>query len=110
MAYDEHLAARVRPLVRQHGPVEEKRMFGGLSFMLRGHLAVCASGQGGLLIRVTVEDGEALLDPPEVAPMTMGNQTSKTWLQVAPSALTSDEALETWVARSIAFTLALPPK
>lgn len=85
-------------------------MFGGLSFMLRGHLAVCASGQGGLLVRVTAEDGEALLDPPAVEPMSMGNQTSKTWLQVAPSVVASDEALETWVARSLAVALALPPK
>jgi len=110
MAYDEHLAARVRPLVQQHGPVEEKRMFGGLSFMLRGHLAVCASGQGGLLVRVTAEDSDALIDPPHVQPMTMGDRSSRTWLQVAPSVVTSDEALETWVARSLAVALALPPK
>ncbi|GEP39272.1 hypothetical protein NPS01_29350 [Nocardioides psychrotolerans] len=110
MPYDEHLAARVRPLVQQHGLVEEKLTFGGLSFMVRGHLAVCVSAHGGLLVRVTAPDRDALLDPPHVTPMAMAGRESRTWLQVAPAAVASDEALVAWVARGVAVVHGLPPK
>lgn len=110
MPYDEHLAARVRPLVQQHGPVEEKPMFGGLSFMLGGHLAVCASSQGGLLVRIDAADRDDLLDPPHVTPMAMAGRESRTWLQLSPAVVASDEALESWVARGVAVVDGLPPK
>jgi TfoX/Sxy family transcriptional regulator of competence genes len=101
VAYDEELAERVRELVAEHGVTEEKRMFGGLAFMLGGHLAVCVSGQGGLLLRV----GEAALPGllgEHVAPMVMGGRESRTWVRVSPEALHTDEQLETWVARGVA--------
>ena len=101
MAYDEELAARVRDLVAEHGPAEEKKMFGGLAFMLGGHMACCVSGQGGLLLRVG-EDALPDLLGEHVAPMQMGAQVSSSWARVAPEALTTDDELAAWVARGVA--------
>lgn len=110
MPYDEQLAARVRDLVAEHGPVEEKRMFGGLAFLLGGHLAVCASHEGGLLVRTDGTESEELLAQEHVGPMVMGSQSSRTWLHVAAPALATDDDLATWIARGIATAQALPPK
>jgi TfoX/Sxy family transcriptional regulator of competence genes len=101
MAYDEELATRVRDLVAEHGVPEEKKMFGGLAFMLDGHMAVCVSGQGGLLLKVGEDAMPALLGE-HVAPMVMGGRESRTWVRVAPEALGTDEKLDGWVARGVA--------
>jgi TfoX/Sxy family transcriptional regulator of competence genes len=100
MAYDEALAARVRDLVAEHGVPEEKRMFGGLAFMLHGHMAVCVSGQGGLLLYVGEEAMPALLSE-HVAPMVMGGRESRTWVRVAPDALGTDDQLAEWIGRGV---------
>jgi TfoX/Sxy family transcriptional regulator of competence genes len=101
VAYDEELAQRVRDLVAEHGVSEEKRMFGGLAFMLGGHMAACVSGQGGLLLRVGEDALPGLLGE-HVAPMVMGGRESRTWVRVAPEALRTEAQLETWVARGVA--------
>jgi len=98
MAYDEELAARVREAVAAHGVAEEKRMFGGLAFMLDGRMAVCVSGDGGLLLKVGEEQQPGLLGE-HVAPMVMGTRESSSWVRVAPEGLASDAALAEWVAR-----------
>jgi TfoX/Sxy family transcriptional regulator of competence genes len=98
MAYDEELAARVRELVAEHGVAEEKRMFGGLAFMLDGHMAVCVSGKGGLLLDVGEQEMPALLGD-HVAPMMMGGRESRSWVRVAPEALRTDDELAAWVTR-----------
>ena len=110
MAYDEELAARVREVVQEHGPAEEKRMFGGLAFLLGGHLAVCASHDGGLLVRTDGTDAESLLRDEHVSPMEMGGRTSRTWLRVDAAGLDTDERLEAWVGRGVATARSLPPK
>ncbi|WP_193606814.1 TfoX/Sxy family protein [Nocardioides lijunqiniae] len=110
MPYDEGLAARVRDLVHEHGPTEEKRMFGGLAFMLGGHMAVCASRDGGLLVRTDGSESEALLRLDHVEPMRMGGQSSRTWLRVGPKALASEDQLLAWVERGVATARAQPPK
>ena len=109
MAYDEELAARVRDLVAPHGVTEEKRMFGGLAFMLAGHMAVCVSGQGGLLLKVGEDDMASLLDE-HVAPMVMGGRESRSWVRVAPEALTTDDDLGYWVDRGVTTAKGLSPK
>ena len=101
MAFDAHLADRVRALLQEHGAAEEKKMFGGLAFMLDGHMAVCVSGQGGLLLDVGEEAMPGLLDD-HVAPMVMGGRESRSWARVAPEALVTDGQLEGWVARGVA--------
>ncbi len=101
MAYDEALAARVRDLVAANGVAEEKRMFGGLAFMLGGHMVVCVSGQGGLLLKVG-EDAMPELLGEHVAPMEMGGRESRSWVRVAPEALDADADLAHWVDRGVA--------
>lgn len=114
MAYDEDLADRIRELINDQtdrtGPVEEKKMFGGLSFLLGGHLAVCASGRGGLMVRVPADDLPALVTEEHVTPMEMGGRTSKTWLVVAPEGVRTQRQLAGWVSRGVATARALPPK
>ena len=110
MAYDEELADRIRALISEHGAVEEKKMFGGLSFLLGGHMAVCASGRGGLMVRVSADNHAALQDAEHVGPMVMGGRESKTWLVVAPDGVRTKRQLETWVARGVATARSLPPK
>ena len=83
------------------GLVEEKKMFGGLGFMVAGHLSVCAGSKADLMVRVDPADLPALCEDPAVEPMAMAGRTSKSWVRVAPEAL-SDDALSTWVARGVA--------
>jgi hypothetical protein len=110
MAYDEELAARIRDhLVGE--PVHEKKMFGGLAFLLEGHLAVSASGQGGMLVRVAPADSDALLDEPRVALMRMGKRAPMAgWLRVAPEVLGDDAVLTQWIDRGVAYARSLPPR
>lgn len=98
MPYDEQLAARVRDLLAATDRVEEKSMFGGRAFLLGGNLAVCASHDGGLLVRVAAEDQAELLGE-HVEPMVMAGRASRTWVRVGPAALDTD--LESWVARGL---------
>src|SRR5690348_4792124 len=110
MAYDEMLAARIRELTAGE-PVVEKKMFGGLAFLLGGHMAVAASGQGGLMVRVDPSQTEALLGEPGAAPMEMGGRAPMAgWLRVEASAVADDEALATWVRRGLDHAGSLPPK
>ncbi|QCW49475.1 TfoX/Sxy family protein [Nocardioides dongxiaopingii] len=109
MAHDETLATRVRELIEQ--PAVERRMFGGLAFLLDGNLAVCVSGRGGLLLRVDDDAERArLLTRDQVGPMVMGSRTSTTWLEVGPGALRTRRQLAAWVARGVAAARSRPPK
>lgn len=110
MAYDEELAGRIRDLVAGE-PVIEKKMFGGLAFLLGGNMSVSASGQGGLLVRVDPADTETLLHEPGASPFQMGNRGPMDgWLRVAPEAVGDDAALQVWVERGLAYARSLPPK
>jgi TfoX/Sxy family transcriptional regulator of competence genes len=110
MAYDEELAERIRGMLGDQ-PVVEKKMFGGLAFLLNGHMSVSASGQGGLLVRVDPADSDSLLDEPGVTLMQMGNRKPMDgWLRVAPEAVQDDAALARWVERSLAYARSLPPR
>jgi hypothetical protein len=110
MAYDESLAARIREHLAGE-PVSEKKMFGGLAFLLGGHLAVSASGQGGLLVRCDPADTAALLAESGVARMEMGGRgPMEGWLRVSADAVVDDEALERWVGRGLGYARSLPAK
>jgi hypothetical protein len=110
MAYDEALADRIRELTAGV-PVVEQKMFGGLAFLLGGHMAVAASGQGGLLVRVDPAETEVLLAQPGTGPMEMGGRGPMAgWLRVDASAVAGDEALATWVQRGLDHAGSLPPK
>ena len=110
MAYDEGFAQRVRALVAGQPVVTEKRMFGGLGFMLAGNMAVAAQGKGGLLVRVNPDETEALLTEPGAALMEMGGRSMRGWITVAADAVARDADLRRWVERGVAYAKTLPPK
>ena len=91
MPYDEDLAGRLRELLAGEAGITEKKMFGGLAFLLNGHMSVSASGRGGLLARVDPADTEAALERPHAARMEMGGRSMDGWITVAPEGL-ADEA------------------
>jgi TfoX/Sxy family transcriptional regulator of competence genes len=109
MAYDEELAGRIRDLVAGEPGLTEKKMFGGLGFMVGGNMAVAASGQGGLLVRVDPEESESLVASTTAYPMEMPGRQMAGWLRVDPEHLAGDE-LTAWVERGIAYARSLPPK
>jgi len=110
MAYDERLADRLRDLLDDEAAVTEKKMFGGLAFLLNGHMSVSASRNGGLLVRIDPADTEAVLGWPHVALMEMGGRTMEGWVTVAPEGLKTKRQLAAWVTRSVEFAKSLPPK
>ena len=109
MAYDEELAERIRGLLPDV-PVTEQKMFGGLAFLVGGHMAVAASGKGGLMLRCDPEATEDLLEQPGAAPMEMRGKGARGWLRVDASAVADDGALSTWVDRGVSYARSLPPK
>jgi hypothetical protein len=134
MAYDEDLANLIRELIadadgvseraadgerarkqpgRQSGMgavVVEQRMFGGLAFLIGGHMSVAASGQGGLLVRVDPDDTEALLKKAHARPFEMRGRAMQGWLRVDPEGVRTKRQLEPWVRRGVAYARSLPPK
>ena len=110
MAYDEALADRLRSCLQGQPGLTEKRMFGGLAFLVNGNMAVAASGQGGLLLRVDPADTETLVREPHVERFEMRGREMDGWLRVEDAAVETDEALDTWVAHGVAYATALPPK
>jgi TfoX/Sxy family transcriptional regulator of competence genes len=110
VAYDEDLANRLRELLADDDAITEKKMFGGLSFLLHGNMCVSASGRGGLLARIDPDDTEAALARPHVSLMEMGGRTMDGWVRVAPEGLRTKRELAAWVKRSVAFAKTLPPK
>jgi TfoX/Sxy family transcriptional regulator of competence genes len=110
MAYDEELASRVRELVADEAALTEKKMFGGLAFLMGGNMAVGASGQGGLLVRVDPTESDALVQSTPARLMEMRGRSMKGWLRVDSEDVQSDEALAEWVARGVSYARSLPPK
>ena len=110
MAYDEDLADRVREALQDVSGVAERRMFGGLAFLVNGNMAVAASGQGGLMLRVEPADSEELLDQPGVRPMEMRGREMKGWLRIDPAAVENDAELRRWVGVGVGYAGSLPAK
>jgi hypothetical protein len=90
--------------------VTEQPMFGGLAFMIRGHLAVSASGKGGLLLRVDPAKTDELVAQPHVARFEMRGREMDGWLRVDPDGLDDDTELRRWVSYGVAYARSLPPK
>jgi TfoX/Sxy family transcriptional regulator of competence genes len=110
MAYDEDLANRIRELLGTQRGVEEKRMFGGLAFLINGNMSVAASGQGGLLVRVAPEDTDKLLARAHVSLMAMGGRQMRGWLRVDTDGVKTKRQLQGWVTRGVDYARGLPPK
>jgi TfoX/Sxy family transcriptional regulator of competence genes len=110
VAYDEDLANRIRELVGMEKGLTEKKMFGGLAFLINGHMSVAASGQGGLLLRVDPEESDALTAKPHAAPMIMRGREMQGWLRVDEEGIRTKAQLERWVGRGVRYARSLPPK
>lgn len=110
MAYDEQLAERIRELINADHLTTEKKMFGGLAFLIGGNMAVAVSNQGGILVRVDPAESDGLLASTTAELMTMGGRSMTGWLHVGGDQLSSDAELGEWVRRGATYAAALPAK
>ena len=110
MAYDEVLADRLREVLKDEKKLAEKKMFGGLAFLINGNMAVAASGQGGLLLRCDPEKTGEVIRPPHVVRFVMRGSEMNGWLRVDESAIRTQRQLERWVKVGADFARSLPPK
>jgi TfoX/Sxy family transcriptional regulator of competence genes len=109
MAYDEGLAQRIRGVFTDREDVIEKKMFGGLAFMVRGHMCCGVSGDD-LMLRVGPDQYNEALAQPHARPMDFTGRPMKGFVYVDQAGLDSDDDLEAWIGRGLTFVLALPPK
>jgi TfoX/Sxy family transcriptional regulator of competence genes len=110
MPYDEDLADRIRELVAGEPGLTEQRMFGGLAFLIGGNMAVAASGQGGVLVRVDPAESDALVATTSAQPMEMRGRQMQGWLRVGPDALGTRRQLAKWVELGTTYARSLPAK
>ncbi len=110
MAYDEALAARIRDRIGAAPDLSEKKMFGGLAFLINGNMAVSASGQGGLLLRCDPEETDALVKKPHAEAFVMRGRAMDGWLRIDPEGVKTKRELASWVKRGVGYARSLPPK
>ena len=110
MAYDEELANRIRELVGGQPEVTEKKMFGGLAFLIGGNMAVSASGQGGVMVRVDPEQSDKLVATTNARNAEMRGRLMQGWLRVGPEDLRTKRQLAKWVQLGTAYARSLPAK
>jgi TfoX/Sxy family transcriptional regulator of competence genes len=110
VAYDEELANRVREVIGAEQGLSEKRMFGGLAFLIDGNMSVSVSGRGGLLLRCDPAATDALVAKPSASRFEMRGREMDGWLRVAAEGVRTKTQLERWVQRSVDFARSLPPK
>jgi TfoX N-terminal domain len=110
VAYDEELAARIRELVIGESNLTEQKMFGGLAFLIGGNMAVAASGQGGVLVRVDPAQSDALVATTNARVMEMRGRPMRGWLRVGPENLRSKRQLARWVELGTTYARSLPAK
>jgi TfoX/Sxy family transcriptional regulator of competence genes len=110
VAYDEDLAGRIRELLADERGLSEKKMFGGLAFLIGGNMSVSASGQGGLLLRVDPDETDKLSQQKHAEPFVMRGRPMKGWLRIAPEGVRTKRDLERWVSRGVKYARSLPAK
>ena len=109
MAYDEGLAHRIREIVSDQPGLVEKKMFGGVGFMLQGNMA-CGVNKEDLIVRIGPEQYDAAVTRPNTKPFDITGRPMKGWVVVEPDGYESDEVLQEWVQQGVDFALSLPPK
>ena len=110
MAYDEALAERIRALLQSESGLTEKKMFGGLTFLIGGNMAVAASGQGGVLVRVHPARSDSLVETTNARPMEMRGRQLQGWLRVDTEDVPAERELAKWVELGAAYARSLPAK
>jgi len=109
MGFDENLAARIRKALGRKKGVEEKKMFGGIGFLLHGNMLV-GVWKDSLIVRLGPEEGDVALLEPHVKPFDITGRAMKGWLLVGPEGVEDDEQLSAWIQRTLKFVGALPAK
>jgi TfoX/Sxy family transcriptional regulator of competence genes len=109
MAYDQGLAERIRTVLADHQGVVEKKMFGGIAFMVRGHMSV-GIVKDALMVRVGAEEHQKLLRRPHARPMDFTGRPMKGFLFVDSAGLESDADLEQWIAHGVEYAASIPAK
>ncbi len=110
VAYDEHLAQRIRELMAIEPGLTERRMFGGLAFLINGNMSVSASGQGGLLLRIDPARTEELAAEPHAGRFVMRGREMDGWLRIDGEGVATTAQLASWLARGAGYARSLPPK
>jgi TfoX/Sxy family transcriptional regulator of competence genes len=110
MAYDVELAERIREALEGQQGITEKKMFGGLAFLVEGHMAIAASGQGDALVRADPAESDHLVDTTSAEVAVMQGRPMTGWLRVPVADLATQEQVEEWVAVSTRYVRTLPPK
>jgi TfoX/Sxy family transcriptional regulator of competence genes len=110
VTYDEHLADRIRELVGRESDVTEQKMFGGLAFLIGGNMAIAASGQGGVLVRVDPEQSDRLVTTTNASLMEMRGRQMRGWLRVGPGDVRTKRQLAKWVELGTSYARSLPAK
>ena len=110
MAYDEDLAERIRALTAGERALTERKMFGGLAFLVNGNMAVGASGQGGILVRVDPDESDSLVAKSKAYPMEMRGRPMQGWLRVDAEHVKTKPQLSKWVQLGITYARSLPTK
>src|SRR6202521_2377018 len=110
MAYDEDLADRLRELIAGEPGLAEKKMFGGLAFLVGGNMAIAASGQGGILVRVDPNQTQALTSQTHARPAEMRGRLMNGWLRVDVQHLQTNAELAPWVDRGTTYAQSLPTR
>lgn len=110
MTYDRELAERIRHVLASEPDVTERKMFGGLAFLIRGLLTVVASSNGGLMIRADPSTTTELVDTSPAEFAQMRGRPMQGWLHINSAEIDSDQYLTTWIARAVSYTRTLPPK
>jgi TfoX/Sxy family transcriptional regulator of competence genes len=110
MPYDEDLADRIRELVGSESGLTEQRMFGGLAFLIGGNMAIAASGQGGVLVRVDPAQSDTLVATTNASLMEMRGRQMQGWLRVEPENVRTKRELARWVELGAAYARSLPAK
>jgi len=110
MAYDEELADRIRALLGDRAGLKEQKMFGGLAFLIGGNMAIAASGQGGILVRVDPEQSDELVAATPAETMEMRGRQMAGWLRVDTADVADDASLGEWVERGASYAASLRQK
>jgi hypothetical protein len=110
MAYDEKLAERIRDLLADEPDLTETKMFGGLAFLIAGNMAVAASGQGGMMVRVDPAEGDELIATTTARPMEMRGRQMSGWLRLDTEDVRLERQLAKWVTIGVTYAKTLRPK
>lgn len=110
MTYDEELANRLRELLAAEPHLSEKKMFGGLAFLIGGNMSIAASREGGVLVRVDPAQSDGLVDTTRADRAVMRGRPMDGWLRVAPEHVRTNRQLTKWATLGAAYARSLPPK